>query len=161
MILSEWALRWGVSAAAMNDLASTVLGLDGDHGAAPSAPARSEAAIQAAVRVRASKLGGRLWRNNVGAGYSEDGTFLRWGLANDSKQVNAVFKSADLIGIRPRIIAQSDVGSLIGQFWSREIKAAGWSFSGTPRETAQMNWANVVNSLGGDAAFCCSPETLR
>lgn len=159
MILSEWAIRWGVSAAAIADLQSNVLGLDGDV-EPPVGKPRSEAAIQAAVRVQASKLGGRLWRNNVGAGYSEDGTFLRWGLANDSKQVNAVFKSADLIGIRPRLIQPGDVGKLIGQFWSREIKAAGWSFSGTPRETAQMNWANVVNGLGGDASFCTNETQL-
>lgn len=65
MVLSKWAARWGVPAAALTDLRALVLGMDGD---CPPPPAgTSEAAVQAAVRVEASKAGMRLWRNNVGA----------------------------------------------------------------------------------------------
>lgn len=154
MILSDWAIRWGVPAAAIADLQTRLLGLDG--GADVAVPGRSEAAVQANARFVARKRGIYLWRNNVGAGYSEDGQFMRWGLANDSAQVNKVLKSADLIGCAPRVIQPSDVGKLIGQFVSWECKAEGWRYTGTPREVAQVAWANLVNSLGGEARFVSS-----
>lgn len=159
MILTEWAARWGVSGAAVADLQTRVLNLDG--GAPPPPPGKSEAAVQAAARVEASKLGMRVWRNNVGA-YSDEksGSFIRYGLANDSHAVNTRIKSADLIGVRPRIIQPGDVGHLIGQFVSFECKHAGWKFTGTEREVAQQNWANLVLSLGGDARFITGPGQL-
>lgn len=160
MILSEWALRWGIPYAAMADLQAHVLGLDGGPPPAPGAPQRSEAYAQSEVRIEASQRGCRLWRNNVGAGYGEDGSFMRWGLANDSAQVNAKIKSADLIGIRPRVIQPEDVGKLVGQFLSREMKPPGWRYTGTPREVAQLNWANLINGLGGDAGFATGRGTL-
>jgi hypothetical protein len=159
MRLTEWAARWGVPYAALADMQSRLLALDG-HGVPGVIDGSSEAAIQARLRLRASKMGMRLWRNNVGAGYSEDGSFMRWGLANDSKQVNAVIKSGDLIGIRPIVVQPTDVGKLIGQFVSREVKHGSWKYSGTSREVAQLNWANLVNGLGGDAAFATSEEGL-
>ena len=152
MVLSEWAARWAVSPAALFDLQTRVLGLDG--GAPPPPPGASEAAVQARIRVEASAKGMRVWRNNVGAVTDpETGSFLRYGLANDSAQVNSRVKSADLIGIRPRVIQPGDVGHLVGQFVSFEVKRAGWTFKGTEREVAQQNWAALVLSLGGDARF--------
>ena len=159
MIFASWAARWGVPPAAMAELQSQMLMLDG----APTGPAtigKSEAAVQNAVRLEASRKGGRLWRNNVGAGYSDTGDFLRWGLANDSAQVNRTIKSADLIGLRPVLIEPKHVGLVLGQFVSREIKASGWKFSGTEREVAQLNWATLVNTLGGDARFATGEGTL-
>lgn len=151
MNLTDWARTWAIPDAALVDLQQRLGALDAPLPEIPGG--LSEAAVQARVRVAASRLGMRLWRNNVGAGYSEDGTFMRWGLANDSKQVNERIKSADLIGIRPRIIQQHDVGSLIGQFVSLECKHSGWKWTGSDREVAQNNWATLVMSLGGDARF--------
>jgi hypothetical protein len=122
----------------------------------PNAPPQSEAAVQARARLRASKQGNRLWRNNVGAGHVEGGAFLRWGLANDSAQINAVVKSADLIGIRKVLITPEHVGQVIGQFWSVECKAVGWRYTGDAHELAQVNWATLVTSLGGHAEFVVS-----
>ena len=159
MNLDQWALKWGISAAALNDFRAQVLGeFTEDQPAFESK--RSEAFVQSAVRLEASRKGLRLWRNNVGAGYSEEGSFLRWGLANDSKQINERLKSADLIGIRPVHIKPHHVGAVIGQFVSRECKAPGWTYSGTTRETAQLNWANLILSLGGDSGFATSEGTL-
>ena len=120
MIFAAWAARWQIPPAAMADLQTRLLGLDGTPGAVSG---KSEAAVQSQVRLEASRKGGRLFRNNVGAGYAEDGAFIRWGLANDSAQVNKVIKSADLIGLRPVLIEQRHVGLVIGQFVSREVKA--------------------------------------
>ena len=114
----------------------------------------SEAGAQAAVRLAAAQAGTVLWRNNSGAGYLRDGSFIRWGLANDSLAVNRNVKSADLIGIRPVLIGPEHVGQVLGVFVSREVKAPGWRPSPTDkREAAQRNWAELVRSLGGDAAF--------
>jgi adenylate kinase family enzyme len=113
----------------------------------------SEAELINLIRLEASNKGARLWRNNVGAVHTADGSFLRYGLANDSKTVNDKIKSADLIGIKPVIITQEMVGKIIGQFISREVKCSNWVYRDTPREKAQAAWMYLINSLGGDAAF--------
>lgn len=151
MNLNEWAVAWGVPFAAVEDLRRR-MGLD-DAPPPPEVAGKSEAAVQASLRLAAAKAGGRLWRNNVGAGYMDDGTFLRFGLANDSAAVNKVCKSADLIGIKPVVVTPAHVGTTLGQFWSREVKAPGWRYTGTDREKGQLAWANLILSLGGDAGF--------
>ena len=120
----------------------------------------SEAYIQSLVRLEASRKGARLWRNNVGAAVMQDGSFVRYGLANDSKAVNNAIKSADLIGIKPVLITLDLVGCTIGQFVSREIKASDWKYRGTDRERAQLAWALFILSLGGDAAFTNREGTI-
>ena len=112
-----------------------------------------ETDAQAQVRLLASKDGARLWRNNVGAGALQDGTFVRWGLANESSAMNKALKSADLIGLRPVLITPEHVGRVLGVFVSREVKRPGWRYSGTERETAQAAWRDLINRLGGDAEF--------
>lgn len=153
--LQAWAARWSVSSAAMADLAASVLGLDP---VPPATESLSEAGVQSRVRLAASKAGIRVWRNNVGAVHdSVRGIHMRYGLANDSPAVNAVLKSADLIGIRPRIIQPQDVGQLIGQFVSWEIKESGWKpRPNDPHEQAQAAWAVLVQSLGGEGRFLSS-----
>lgn len=153
MNLTTWALRWGVSPEALEDLRRHVMGLYPDPSTAAAAQSGSEADASNRVRLEASRLGKRLWRNNVGAGMIDD-RMIRWGLANDSTAVNRVIKSGDLIGIQPVRITHSHIGHVIGQFVSREVKAPGWKYTATPREVAQQNWAALVLSLGGDAAFC-------
>jgi len=113
----------------------------------------SESDAQARVRLLASRDGARLWRNNCGAGVLQDGSFVRWGLANESHAMNAHIKSGDLIGIAPLIITPAHVGQLFGRFVSREVKRPGWAYKGTDRERAQKAWADLINSLGGDAKF--------
>lgn len=120
----------------------------------------SEAAQQALVRLEASRKGLVLWRNNVGVLVDERGVPVRFGLANDSAAVNRSIKSADLVGIRPLLITPAHVGSVVGQFVSREVKAEGWRYTGTERERAQLRWAELVLSLGGDAAFATGEGSL-
>jgi hypothetical protein len=67
--------------------------------------------------------------------------------------MNRSLKSADLIGIQPVLITPAHVGCVIGQFVSREVKRPGWRYRGSDREQAQKAWADLVNSLGGNAAF--------
>jgi len=153
MDIFEWAKQWRIPFEAIKDLEHR-LGMDG-VGDAPEGP--SEAAIQAQVRLQASRMGGRLWRNNSGAGKLSDGSFIRWGLANDSARVNKHVKSSDLIGIMPRIVTIDMLGHTVGIFTAREVKAAGWRYTGTEREQAQLRWLQIINSLGGDAQFVSAP----
>ena len=157
--LQEWAARWHIPQAALDDFRQFTLGLDGGPG--DPVPGLSEAAVQTQVRVAASRRGMRLWRNNVGAFHdAERNVHVRFGLANDSAQLNAIVKSADLIGIRPRIVQPQDVGCLIGQFVSYEVKRAGWKYTGSEREVAQEAWAQLITSLGGEARFVTSPSCV-
>ena len=113
----------------------------------------NEATIQARLRLEWARRGDILWRNNVGALPDPRGVPVRFGLANDSAAVNAHVKSGDLIGIKRVLITPDMVGAVVGVFVSREVKAGGWRYAGTPREVAQQRWIDLVRSLGGDASF--------
>jgi hypothetical protein len=52
------------------------------------------------------------------------------------------------------------VGTTVLRFTSREIKRAGWKFSGTLEECAQLQWCNLINSLGGDAKIVSGPGSF-
>ena len=114
---------------------------------------KSEAAILNDLRLEASEQGARLWRNNVGATMTNTGSYIRFGLANDSMAVNQAIKSADLIGIKPIIITEEHIGKQLGVFLSREVKKPGWQYTGNARERAQLAWIDLINFLGGDARF--------
>lgn len=155
----QWAARHRVSLQALAEL-QAVFGMQGGHDQPPEVKGTSEAAVQAAVRLEAARKGVRLFRNNVGALVDSRGVPVRYGLANDSKQLNEVMKSADLIGWRPLLIEPRHVGTVVGQFVSREVKAVGWHYTGADREPAQLAWAQLVTAGGGDAAFCTGVGTL-
>lgn len=144
----QWAQRHNVSATALAELYAIL---------APQVPTgaqvtgESEAAVTSAVRLQCARWGWALWRNNVGMLMDETGRPVRYGLANESKQLNERIKSGDLIGWRKVRIEPRHVGQDIAQFVSLEIKRAGWRYTGKGREAAQMRWAGVVESAGGYA----------
>jgi len=112
-----------------------------------------ESDIQNEIRVNASRLGGVLWRNNVGA-YKTPTGYIRYGLCNDSPELNKHIKSADLIGIRPLLILPEHVGTVVGQFWSVECKSQTWKFNvNNPAQCAQLEWLKLVLAKGGCAEF--------
>lgn len=157
MSLSTWAIKWGVSLEALEELRRDI-GVIDDY--MEVLPGESEDAVQSRVRLEASYKGLRLWRNNVGALPDATGRVVRYGLCNESKRMNDLIKSSDLIGVRPRIITPDDVGTMIGQFVAREVKAENWKYKGTPHEVAQMNFIDMVNAYGGDAKFANKEGTL-
>jgi hypothetical protein len=116
--------------------------------------------IQNLVRLEAAKKDILLWRNNVGAILDVTGRPVRFGLANDSRAMNRITKSSDLIGLRKVLITPAHVGTVIGQFVAREIKPDTWVFTGTDRENAQLNYLNMVAGHGGDATFVTGVGTL-
>lgn len=158
MVLDQWAADWRIPPEALVDLRRR-LGCEPPP-PPPNARSKSESWAQTEVRLEASLKGMKLWRNNVGALLDQRGVPVRYGLANDSKQLNERIKSADLIGIKPVLITQAHVGATIGQFLSREMKHPGWSYCGDPHERAQLAWAKLVVSLGGDAGFATGKGSL-
>lgn len=158
--IHDWAARHRVSPFALLDLLDTLAaGMYGPQ-VAPPAEVSSEAGVTSLVRLEAKRKGVLLFRNQVGAMQDATGRVVRYGLANDSKAMNETLKSGDWIGIRPVLITDAHVGTVIGQFVSREIKRAGWKFTGSGREGAQANWANLITSKGGDAAFAAGEGSL-
>lgn len=155
MQLDYWAMQWAISPACLRDLKERLAATQFTETAVTGG---SESAVQARARIEASKRGEVLWRNNVGAGRLDGGSFVRWGLANESLMMNKSIKSADLIGIRPVEITPAHVGATIGQFVSCEVKRAGWKHTGRGREVAQDRWAEIVIAHGGHATYITARE---
>lgn len=151
--LAQWASRHAIAPAALADLLTT-MGV-GEQASPPVEPGRTrEGYVQSVVRLEAPRFGVWLTRNNVGALQDETGRVVRYGLANESKGQNEVLKSGDLIGVRAVLITPAMVGTTIGQFVSREVKHAGWTWGeDVKRETAQLAFANLITRYGGDAKF--------
>ena len=148
--LVEWAARHGISPHALADLYALFepprqRGADG-----------TEAGLQSRLRVEAPKRGGSLWRNNNGACMDETGRLIRYGLGNDSKKLNEVWKSSDLIGITPVKICQQHVGHTLGVFTACEVKDPNWSGVRNDREVAQAAFHTTVTQKGGIAFFATS-----
>lgn len=101
------------------------------------------------------------WRNNSGACTDETGRLIRYGLGNDSAQLNASVKSSDLIGITPEWAYIERFGwRWVGVFTALEIKPSGWSLRpGDARGLAQAKFHDIVTGVGGFAGFITDPET--
>ena len=158
--IRAWAAKWNVPLAAVQEM-EAAFATDHPPRIDPSdhAPG-SEARQQSLITLEAARLGIPLLRNNVGALMDKNGRPVRYGLANETKERNKLLKSADLIGIRPRLIVADDVGTTIGQFLSLECKAEDWRFTGNAHELAQQRWVQFVTRFGGEARFITGPEQL-
>ena len=102
----------------------------------------SETVVQQRTRLEFARIG-PMWRNNVGACTDDTGRLIRYGLGNDSAQLNAVIKSSDLIGITPvaAFLASTGRWERLGVFTALEIKASDWRFSERDeRATAQRKF---------------------
>jgi hypothetical protein len=121
---------------------------------------RSEAGVQAEIRLTAPARRKYLFRNNRGALKDMQGRLVRYGLANDSKPLGDQFKSGDLIGWEQIVITAEMVGSTIARFLSVECKRRDWRPSNNAEEIAQANWAALVNIQGGRAIITNSATVL-
>lgn len=122
----------------------------------------SEAAIQQAIRLDIARSGIDLWRQNVGACQDQSGRLIRYGILNDSKQVNQRFKSSDLVGIRPILVTADMVGQIVGVFAAIECKASNWTCRPNDEHTqAQQRFIDLVRAAGGFAGFARSVEEAR
>lgn len=107
---------------------------------------------------------GPLWRNNNGAMQDATGRWVRYGLCNESAQINARIKSSDLIGITPvtAFLASSGRWETLGVFTALEIKPSGWRLStGDERANAQAKFHGIVRDVGGFAGFVTNPGDIH
>lgn len=121
----------------------------------------TENPVSKAVRLLAAGWGWKLWRNNVGAFQDDRGVWVRYGLANESKQMNEVIKSSDLIGVAPVTITREMVGQTVGIFVAIETKRSGWKYStNDKRAVAQAKYLSMINDAGGVGLFVSDPDQL-
>lgn len=151
--LIQWAQRWGVPPQALAELAAITVP---PPPPVPSLAVESEAGVMQRRRIVAAQRGARLWRNNVGACEDSTGRMIRYGLGNDSKQVNEVMKTSDLIGVTT---VTCPCGHRYGVFTAEECKAPGWVFrQSDKRAAAQQNFLQLVTAMGGIGRFITDPE---
>lgn len=158
MTLFEWATKHHVAPEALRELCETCI-----HTAPADKPGDHlilEGSVQAEIRLAAARTAHLphgeqtyLFRNNRGAGQLKNGSYIRWGLANDSKPLGDRVKSGDLIGWEQITIGMEHVGSVIARFLSIEVKRRDWKFAATAEECAQCQWAAIVNAQGGRAVI--------
>lgn len=148
----QWANRHGVPPNAIIELLDL---LDPTHDRATvNHDHKSEMGVQASLRVSAARNGCALWRNNSGVAIDETGRHVRYGLGNDSKQLNEKWKSSDLIGITP--MRSTAPGQIFGVFTAVEVKQPGWQSPRNARERAQANFMSTVKGFGGIGMFAQS-----
>ena len=105
----------------------------------------SEAAVQTRTRLAHAQIG-PMWRNNSGAFFdTEMKRWIRFGLGNDSKKLNKVWKSSDLYGINTD-----------GRLIACEVKHPDWTKPENDRDRAQEAHINQVNACGGIGFFASS-----
>jgi hypothetical protein len=156
---NEWLQQYPEAAQALTQVTTECK----QHDAA----GEDESWAQQNARFVIARAGGMSWRNNVGAtpakvdykcgkcGFHGEipQRVVRYGLCNDSAQLNAQFKSSDLIGVVPRLITPQMVGSTIGQFLAVEVKKPNWTYKGKGREVQQQAFLSLVAGKGAIAQF--------
>lgn len=123
----------------------------------------SESVVQSRTRLEFAKIG-PMWRNNVGAAEDKTGRQIRYGLGNDSAQLNREIKSSDLVGITPVTCYLASVGGWVtlGVFTALEVKASDWKFSpNDERAVAQAKFHDIVRAAGGFAGFVVDPLDIH
>lgn len=115
----------------------------------------NEVSIQRRIMLRASQLGWRVWRNNVGLAWSGKPCTackqrmrpIKFGLCTGS---------SDLVGIKPVTVTQEMVGTTVGLFAAIEVKTP----KGIATELQQL-FLSMVNKFGGWARILRSPDDLQ
>ncbi len=120
-----------------------------------------ESAVQSHTRLELARAGAIIQRNNVGACEDKTGRIIRYGLMNDSVQLNRQFKSSDLINIIPVLIGPQHIGRTLGVYAALECKQSGWHLTpGDQRGQAQLRYLELVRSVGGIGAFITDPTQV-
>lgn len=157
MILEQWADEYGIPKEWLDDLCRRLGHVP--EMTLPELKGKAENYVQNAVRIASAHRGYWLGRNNVGQLKDEHDRPVRYGLANDSKQLNDVLKSSDLIGWRSVTVTPEMVGRKVAIFTAIECKRDGWKFTPTDkREIAQNRFGMMVLAAGG--LFCFSTGEL-
>lgn len=121
-----------------------------------------EAAATSYIRLDAAQQGVELWRNNVGVLFDKNDRPVRFGLCNESAELNKRVKSSDWIGITPTLITLDMVGQVVGIFTAVETKKTGWTLLPSDEGgIAQKAFHDIVTRAGGYAGFACDVPDFR
>lgn len=107
----------------------------------------SESTILKQVMKKASTLGWRVFRNNVGVAFQPNGQVIKYGLCTGS---------SDLIGWAPCTITQDMVGKQVALFLAIETKTK----KGRPTKD-QKNFLKQVDEAGGVAILARTENDLN
>lgn len=121
----------------------------------------SEKAIQNQVLLEASRLGARVFRNNVGSAWMGDAVRHADGTVVIKHARRVVFGipgegGADLLGWYPYVVKPQDVGRQVALFTALEIKKIDGRV--TPE---QRQFLEIVAAAGGIAGVVRNPLELR
>lgn len=120
-----------------------------------------ESAVQSHTRLALARAGAIVQRNNVGACEDKTGRIIRYGLMNDSQELNRQFKSSDLINVVPVLIGPQHVGRTLGVYTALECKHSDWHLTpGDERGQAQLRYLELVRSVGGIGSFITDPAQV-
>lgn len=109
-----------------------------------------ESNVMKSIMLCASKVGARLFRNNVGVLQDKFGNYVRYGLAQGS---------SDLIGWTQIEITPEMVGKKVAVFTAIETKKSNFKIKNTPEH--QINFIEVVKKSGGIAGVACSDDDYK
>lgn len=151
-MIEEWVQRWQIPAQAIAEFRYLFTPLPGDDEVPDDG---TEGDVQNNIRIAAAEMGHILWRNNSGAATTDTGSYIRFGLGNDSKKLNKTYKSPDLVGIR------SAIGNLPLRPMLIEVKEPGWRYKGTERELGQLRFMQHASGFGALCGFCQSVDDFR
>ncbi|NDD54355.1 hypothetical protein EBZ39_10845 [bacterium] len=111
----------------------------------------TETDIMRQMRVTASKLGARLFRNHVGLSYTKDGRPMRHGLGNGT---------SDLIGLIPVEVTPDMVGKKVGIFFAVEVKKPK-VYTKKKHLEEQVHFLEFVCQNGGVGVMCDSTTAVE
>jgi hypothetical protein len=109
----------------------------------------TESEILAYARLQATKLGGRLWRNQSGLAWqgeiiSKNNNVLHLRNPRPLKS-GLVIGASDLIGFLPIRITEEHLGKILAIFWANEIKTKNDKLS-----KEQLNFLQFIGESGGE-----------
>jgi hypothetical protein len=106
----------------------------------------SESTILKKVMLKASELGYRVFRNNVGVAFQPNGQVIRYGLHTGS---------SDLIGWHSKVVTQDMVGKPVAVFLAIETKTKTGAVT-----KDQKNFLKQVDEAGGIAILARTSDDL-
>lgn len=120
------------------------------------------------VRIAASLLGARVFRNNAGGCKDDTGRLIRFGLGNDGTKATKDLKFGDYVGFTQVVITPDMVGKTVAVFTNLEIKPVG-AMQATlqkasalgSRENLQWETSNYVKESGGFAGFVTDADDVK
>ena len=103
--------------------------------------------LQTLIRIEAASQGITMFRNNVGRGFTADGSRIQFGLCPGS---------SDLIGWRTVTVTPDMVGRQLAVFVAIEVKTPHGKLS-----SEQQRFLDAVTQAGGFACVARSPDDLK